>query len=349
MLETSARLLRLLSIMQSRRDWTGPELAARLQVTTRTVRNDVERLRQLGYPVDATPGVGGGYRLGTGAVLPPLLLDDEEAVAVAVGLRTAAGGPVTGIEEACVRALAKLQQLLPAALRRRVSALETFAVPAPAAGPVVAAATLTALAAACRDNRRIRFGYERHDGTASRRDVEPHRLVSAGRRWYLVAWDTGHRAWRTFRVDRVSLPAYPEGPRFTPRQLPDGDAALHVLKGTGAAMWLYRAEVIAHAPAADVIGRLPPAVTVDPIGEHTCRIHAGSDTPQMLALYLGMLGADFEIENPAEHPELVRHLRDLAARYGRAARGSPAERRRLSPVQFLAPIRAKIRGLAHIS
>jgi predicted DNA-binding transcriptional regulator YafY len=318
MLETSARLLRLLSIMQSRRDWTGPELAARLQVTTRTVRNDVERLRQLGYPVDATPGVGGGYRLGTGAVVPPLLLDDEEAVAVAVGLHTAAAGSVAGIEEASVRALAKLQQLLPSALRRRVSALAAFAVPVPATGPATAAATLTALAAACRDQRRVRFDYRRHDGTGNRRDVEPHRLVSAGRRWYLVGWDTGHQDWRTFRADRISLgPAY-EGPRFTPRQLPDGDAALHVLKGTGAATWNYRAEVIAHDSADRVIDRLPPAVAVDPIGENTCRVHVGSDTPQMLALYLGMLDVDFEIENPGEHPELMQHLQQLADRYGRA-------------------------------
>jgi predicted DNA-binding transcriptional regulator YafY len=318
MLETSARLLHLLSIMQSRRDWTGPELAARLQVTTRTVRNDVARLRQLGYPVDATPGVGGGYRLGTGAVVPPLLLDDEEAVAVAVGLHSAATGSVAGIEEASVRALAKLQQLLPPALRRRVSALAAFAVPVPVTGPAAAAATLTALAAACRDERRVRFDYRRHDGAENLRDAEPYRLVSAGRRWYLVAFDTGHQAWRTFRADRISLrPSY-EGPRFTPRQLPDGDAALHVLKGTGAAMWNYRAEVIAHDSADRVIGRLPPAVAVDPIGESTCRVHVGSDTPQMLALYLGMLGVDFEIENPGEHPELVRHLQLLAGRYGRA-------------------------------
>ena len=212
MLETSARLLRLLSIMQSRRDWSGPELAARLQVTTRTIRNDVERLRQLGYPVDATPGAGGGYRLGTGAAVPPLLLDDEEAVAVAVGLRTAANGSVAGIEEASIRALAKLQQLLPSALRRRLHALEAFAVPVPGTGPVVDAATLTTLAAACRDAERVRFGYRRHDGSHSHRDVEPHRLVSTGRRWYLVAWDIGQRAWRTFRVDRIGLSPHPPGP-----------------------------------------------------------------------------------------------------------------------------------------
>jgi predicted DNA-binding transcriptional regulator YafY len=319
MLETSARLLRLLSIMQSRRDWSGPELAARLQVTTRTIRNDVERLRQLGYPVDATPGAGGGYRLGTGAVVPPLLLDDEEAVAVAVGLRTAANGSVAGIEEASVRALAKLHQLLPSALRCRLRALEAFAVPVPGTGPVVDATTLTTLAAACRDAERVRFGYRGHDGGQSRRDAEPYRLVSAGRRWYLVAWDTGQRAWRTFRVDRISLSPHPPGPRFAPRQLPDGDAALHVLKGTGAAMWNYRADVIAHASADTVIPRLPPAVAVDPIDGHTCRVHVGSDTPEMLAVYLGMLGADFEIEDPAAHPELVRHLRELADRYRRAA------------------------------
>jgi predicted DNA-binding transcriptional regulator YafY len=320
MLETSARLLRLLSIMQSRRDWTSQELAARLQVTTRTVRNDIERLRQLGYPVDATPGVGGGYQLGTGAVIPPLLLDDEEAVAMAIGLRTAASGSVAGIEEASVRALAKLQRLLPTALRRRVSALEAFAVPVPATGPAADAATLAALAVACRDQQRIRFDYQRHDDSHNRRDVEPYRLVSVGRRWYLVGWDTSHQAWRTFRADRISLRPHPAGPRFTPRQLPDGDAALHVLKGTGAAMWNYRADVIAHAPADSVIPRLPPAVAVDPVGEDTCRVHVGSDTPQMLALYLGMLDVDFEIENPQAHPELMQHLQQLADRYHRATR-----------------------------
>jgi len=320
MLETSARLLRLLSILQSRRDWTGRELASRLGVTTRTVRNDVERLRRLGYPVDATPGLGGGYRLGAGAVIPPLLLDDEEAVAVAVGLRTAAGGSVAGIEESSVRALAKLQQLLPAPLRRRVSALEAFTVPAPVPGPAVGAGTLTALAAACRDRQRVRFDYRQHDGTESRRDVEPHRLVNVGRRWYLVAWDTGHQAWRTFRVDRVGMRPNHAGPRFAPRQLPDGDAALHVLKGTGSAMWNYRADVIAHAAAEVLIRRLPPSVEVSPIGKSTCRVRVGSDTPQMLALYLGMLGADFEVEDPEAHPELMRHLHELAGRYRRAAR-----------------------------
>src|SRR5215475_4349332 len=187
MLETSARLLRLLSLLQARRDWTSAELAARLGVTTRTIRNDVGRLRGLGYPVEARPGVAGGYRLGTGGALPPLLLDDDEAVAVAVGLRTAASGSVTGIEEASVRALAKLQQVLPARLRRRVSALQSYALPMPARGPRVDPETLTLIAGACRDHERLRFDYRTHAGATGRRLVEPYRLVLERQRWYLVA------------------------------------------------------------------------------------------------------------------------------------------------------------------
>jgi len=184
---TSARLLRLLSLLQARRDWTGAELAARLAVTTRTIRNDVDRLRGLGYPVDARPGVAGGYRLGTTGALPPLLLDDDEAVAVAVGLRTAASGSVAGIEETSVRALAKLQQVLPSRLRRRVSAFQTYTLPVPARGPRVDPDILTVIASACRDHERLRFDYTAHSGAVSRRAVEPYRLVNDRRRWYLVA------------------------------------------------------------------------------------------------------------------------------------------------------------------
>ncbi len=187
MLETSARLLKLLSLLQLHREWRGADLADRLGVSTRTIRTDVDKLRSLGYPVDATPGAAGGYRLGAGAALPPLLLDDDEAVAVAVGLRTAAGGSVTGIEETSVRALAKLEQVLPSRLRHRVRSLHAVTVPVPGFGPTVDAEVLTALAAVCRDHERLRFDYRSHRGTASRREVEPHRLVHAGRRWYLVA------------------------------------------------------------------------------------------------------------------------------------------------------------------
>jgi predicted DNA-binding transcriptional regulator YafY len=313
-MQTSARLLRLLSLLQARADWSGPELADRLGVTTRTVRNDMERLRGLGYPVHATPGVGGGYRLGAGAALPPLLLDDDEAVAVAVGLRTAAGGSVTGIQETSVRALAKLEQVLPSRLRHRVNALQTATVEIPAKGPTVAAEVLTAIAGACRDHQRLRFDYRDHDGSASLRTVEPHRLVHDRGRWYLVAWDTDRQDWRTFRADRIR-PRIPTGPRFAPREPPDGDVATYLLRGVGSATWRYRARVRVHAPAALVAGRLPPAVQVEAVDEHTCIVAAGSDTPQMLAVYLGLLDVDFEVVEP---PELVEQLRTLADRYRRA-------------------------------
>src|SRR5262245_6206297 len=221
-MDTSERLLKLLSLLQARPGWTGQELAERLAVTARTVRNDVERLRRLGYPVHASPGVGGGYRLGAGAALPPLLLDDEEAVAVALGLRTAAGGAVAGIEETSLRALVKLEQVLPSRLRHRVNALHSTMATVPGVGPTVEAGVLTAIAAATRDRERLRFDYRDHDGSGSVRDVEPHRVVSWGRRWYLVAWDAGKQDWRTFRVDRMR-PRRPTGPRFIPREVPGGD------------------------------------------------------------------------------------------------------------------------------
>jgi predicted DNA-binding transcriptional regulator YafY len=312
MLETSARLLRLLSLLQTPRDWTGPQLAERLGVTTRTIRNDVERLRSLGYPVHASPGVSGGYRLGAGASLPPLLLDDEEAVAVAVGLRTAAGGSVSGIEETSLRALAKLEQVLPARLRHRVSTVQSQTVTIPGSGPTVDASVLTALAGAARDHQRLRFDYIGHDGTAGRREVEPHRLVHTRGRWYLVAWDIDRQDWRTFRADRIE-PRTPTGPRFTPRELPDLET--YVMAGLGQATWRFRARVTVHAPAEVIAGRLPPAITVEAVDEHTCVITAGSDTPHMLALYLGMLDADFEVTEP---PELVKHIRRLGERYSRA-------------------------------
>ena len=315
MLETSARLLRLLSLLQARRDWTSAELATLLGVTTRTIRNDVDRLRRLGYPVDARPGVAGGYRLGTGGALPPLLLDDEEAVAVAIGLRTAASGSIAGIEETSVRALAKVQQVLPSRLRHRVSAFQSYALPMPSPGPQVDPDVLTMIASACRDHERLRFDYRAHSGEASRRSVEPYRLVNDWRRWYLVAWDVDRDAWRTFRVDRID-PRTPTGPRFTPRALPpDREVAAQVARGVGEATWRYRARVIVHAPAAYVRGRLPIPIEVESLGEDRCAFEPGSDHPEMLALYLGMLDADFEI---VDSPELVDALRKLAGRYQRA-------------------------------
>ncbi|HEX6326966.1 MAG TPA: YafY family protein [Jiangellaceae bacterium] len=315
MLETSARLLRLLGMFQARRDWTGPELAHRLSVTTRTIRNDVDRLRSLGYPVDATPGVAGGYRLGAGAALPPLLLTDDEAVAVAVGLRTAAAGSVTGIEESSVGALAKLEQVLPAKLRHRVNALQKYTVPIGGSGPSVDPSVLTAIAAVCRDRQRLRFDYVNHDGSEAVRTVEPHRLAHLRGRWYLVAWDLDRADWRSFRADRMTLRT-PAGPRFEPRELPAGDVAAFVTEGTGAATWRYRFKVTLHAPADEVAAKVPPPVRIEPVDDSHCIMHAGSDTLDLAAIYIGMLDVEFDVIEP---PELADRLRHLAARYLRAA------------------------------
>src|ERR1700730_1459504 len=198
MSETSSRLLELLSLLQGRRDWPGNELAVRLDVSGRTIRRDMDRLRRLGYPVESLSGPAGGYRLRAGSAMPPLLLDDEEAIAIAVGLRTAAGASVTGIEETAVRALVKLEQVLPAHLRRRVRALGSVTSTLPAAGPTIDPQHLTVIATACRDSECIRFGYRSRDHTNSRREVDPHSLVNHGRRWYLVAWDRHRNDWRTF-------------------------------------------------------------------------------------------------------------------------------------------------------
>ena len=205
--ETSSRLLQLLALLQARREWLGTELADRLEVSGRTIRRDVERLRDLGYPVQSTTGPAGGYRLAAGTAMPPLLLDDDEAIAIAVGLRTAARASVTGIEETAIRALVKLEQVLPTHLRRRVAALGSTTFAPPLAGPTVDPQHLTVIAAACRDGECLRFAYRSRDGTNSRRLVEPHTLVNRGRRWYLVAWDRDRDDWRTFRLDRLARPA----------------------------------------------------------------------------------------------------------------------------------------------
>ncbi len=318
MFETSARLLRLLSLLQARRDWSGAELAERLGVSSRTIRTDIERLRGLGYPVHATPGVAGGYRLGAGAALPPLLLDDDEAVAVAVGLRTATLGSVAGIEETSVRALAKLEQVLPSRLRHRVDALKTATVSIPGTGPTVPTDVLTAIAAAIRGSERLRFDYASHTGTPSRRDVEPHRLVNWGRRWYLVAWDKERSDWRTFRVDRMT-PKVPTGPRFTPRDLPEQDVVEYVQRGVGAATWRSFARIRLHAPAEQVRPKLLPAIRLEPDGPDHCIAEVGSDTPEMLALYVGLLDVDFEV---LDAPEFAAHLDRLAERLHRAAASS---------------------------
>ena len=322
MLETSVRLLRLLSLLQARPVWSGAELADRLEVTTRTVRNDLERLRILGYQVHSTTGTAGGYRLGAGAALPPLLLDDEEAIAVAVSLHAAAGGTVTGIEETSLRALTKLRQLLPPRLRHRTDAVRAATVSVAARGPTVAAETLTLIAAAIRDSERLRFDYRGHDGTESRRSAEPHRLVFTGRRWYLLAWDDDREDWRTFRADRIR-PRTPNGPRFTPRQAPGGDAAAHVVRGAGSTAWNHPARVRLHAPAAAIAEQLTPAAgLLEPDGEHACILQTGSGSLYDLVAFLGSLEVAFTVIEP---PALRGLLHTLADRYQAAAR-EPATR-----------------------
>ncbi|MGP3953946.1 helix-turn-helix transcriptional regulator [Streptomyces sp. 7N604] len=317
MLETSARLLRLLSLLQTHREWSGKDLADRLSVTTRTVRRDVDRLRELGYPVHASPGTGGGYQLGAGAALPPLLLDDEEAVAVAVGLRTVAGGGIEGIEETSVQALAKLEQVLPSRLRRRVEALNSFTVPMLGGhrGPKVEAGTLTELAHACRDRERVRFEYRDHGGATSRRIVEPHRLVFTERRWYLVAWDVDRGAWRTFRADRI-IPKPPHGPRFEPRTPPAEDLAKYVSRGVSTTAYAAQAVILLHASAEEAARKISPSDGVlEAVDEHSCLLHTGAHSLDVLVIHIVLMGFEFEVREPAELGERIRAIAD---RLGRA-------------------------------
>jgi predicted DNA-binding transcriptional regulator YafY len=315
--QTSSRLLELLSLLQGRRDWPGGELARRLEVSGRTIRRDIERLRQLGYPVESLTGPAGGYRLRAGSAMPPLLLDDEEAIAIAVGLRTAARASVIGIEEAAVRALVKLEQVLPANLRRRVGAFGAATFTLPVAGPAVDPQHLSVIAAACRDFECLRFGYRRRDGVDSRREVEPHSLINHGRRWYLVAWDRRREDWRTFRIDRLAKPAA-TGVRFKPRRLPAKDAAAYVEQSITSAPNRYEARVTLRAAAEEMTSRVPAHWgAIEPIDAHSCAYKTGDDDLRWLSLRIAMLGVDFEVHEP---PELVEHLRELGVRLSRAAR-----------------------------
>jgi len=315
MSQTASRLLELLSLLQGRRDWPGNELAERLEVSGRTIRRDIERLRHLGYPVESLTGPAGGYRLRAGSSMPPLLLDDEEAIAIAVGLRTAARASVTGIEETAVRALVKLEQVLPAHLRRRVAALGSATFTLPVSGPTVDPQHLTVIAATCRDRECLRFGYRSRDGTESRREVEPHSLVNRGRRWYLVAWDRRREDWRTFRIDRLATPAA-TGVRFTPRRLPARDVGAYVEQSITTAPNRFETVVTLHAAADEIEARVPAIWgTVTPIDEHSCEYRTGDEDVRWLAWRIAMLGVDFQVNEP---PELVEHLRTLSLRLNRA-------------------------------
>ncbi|MFE4517366.1 helix-turn-helix transcriptional regulator [Kitasatospora sp. NPDC056783] len=316
MANTSTRTLRLLSLLQTHRYWAGEELADRLGVSVRTLRRDIDRLRELGYPVEAQRGVDGGYQLAAGAALPPLVIDDEEAVALAVGLQAAAESPVEGVAEASVRVLAKVVQVMPARLRRRVEALRAMTVPVDwgtSAG--VDPDALTVVALACRDGERVRFSYTAADGHGTERHVEPHRLVCLNRRWYLVAYDLGRADWRSFRLDRLTAPTG-SGARFAPRALPAEDAAEFVRAGLDGGPRSHRVEVLVEAPADHVRARVGRWGTVEPVAVHRCRLRMTADSLDWPAMALGSLGAEFRVVAPEALRTLVA---EWSARFARAA------------------------------
>ncbi|AJE41134.1 helix-turn-helix transcriptional regulator [Streptomyces nodosus] len=318
--DTPARLLQLLSLLQTPREWPGSELSERLGVSRRTVRRDIDRLRELGYPVQASRGAEGGYRLVAGKAMPPLVLDDEEAVAIAVGLRAGAGHAVEGVDEASVRALAKLEQVLPGRLRHRVATLQAATTPLTSGdGARIAPETLTVMASTIAGGERLRFAYRSKDGTPSRRLTEPYRLVSTGRRWYLVAYDLEREDWRTFRVDRITEP-FATGARFTPRELPTGSAAEYLRQSMYRRQETYAFEVTFAAPAEVVAARLPPWLgPPEPLDDLNCRLRGTtSDSVAWLAVRLALLDLPFTVQGPAE---LVAHIRTLGERLSRAAEG----------------------------
>lgn len=315
-MDTAERLLKLLGLLEGRIDWTAEELARRLEVTTRTIRRDIARLRDLGYPVEAVAGPGGGYRLGAGGKLPPLLLDDDEALAVALGLRVSATTAVGGLEDSSLSALAKLEHVLPVRLRSRledISEATTSTLSTPRTQ--VDHATLALVAATVRKRERMRLGYVDNERNVTERHVEPVRLVHTGRRWYLVAFDLDRDDWRTFRLDRVSEPRA-TGMRAAPRRGPDPVDL--VQRGITVEAWRFPASVVVHASAERAGREIPPTIgKLEPIDADSCRLIIGADEMQWLARYLLGLSMPFDVESPPElRAELARIGRDLAHRFG---------------------------------
>ncbi len=308
-------MLHLLSLLQTHRFWAGPELCGRLEVSPRTLRRDIDRLRSLGYLIEGTRGIEGGYRLDAGTDLPPLLLEDEEAIAIAVGLRSAADGPIAGIGDAALRALAKVEQVLPARLRRRVDDFGRSWVPMAGPPPLVDWSRVATITQACRDRVRLRFDYVDRAGVATSRVVEPDSLVSSGRRWYLVGWDVARTDWRTFRVDRFGTDPEPLT-GFNPRTVPGGDAAAFVAAGIETLYRQVEGFALVHASAAEVAEAAGWfGGQVDDLGGDRCRIRLPGESVEWVAAALGLLGADFDVEGP---PELAEHVAEVARRYGRA-------------------------------
>lgn len=314
MAETAERLLRLLSLLTAGRTWRGDDLAERLTVTPRTVRRDVDRLRELGYQVHSVPGPAGGYQLGAGTTLPPMLLDDDAAVAVAIGLRAVADGAVAGMGEAASRAVAAIERVLPDRLKRRVDALHAAVVPLPSGTPPVEPAVLAQIALACQDGERLRFSYTDAEGRGSKRHVEPYRLVAAARRWYLVARDIDRDAWRAFRVDRLTA-LFPTGARSRPADPPD--AARFVAEGMSTAQYRWQVRVLLDAPASVVADRVPPTVAViEAAGDNRCLLTTGSQSLDAIAMHLVLIDVPF---TPLSPPELRARCAALSRRLAAAA------------------------------
>ncbi len=313
-MSTSARMLRLLSLLQTHRYWPGPELSERLEVSPRTLRRDVDRLRELGYTVDAVRGSAGGYQLRAGGSLPPLLLEDEEAVAIAVGLRTAAAGAVAGMDGWSVQALSKVLSLMPPRLRRQMDAVASQTeAPGPWEGaPVFDAAVLTTLAQACRDSELLRFDYAAREAEVTHRRVEPLRLVSLGRRWYLVAYDRDRADWRSFRLDRISAPD-PTGQRFRPRDLPAADALAFVQQGIRRMPQRHAVRVRMAMDADALAASVGRWGTVTPDGDG-CVLEMNVDDLDWPVMVLAASGADFTVESP---PELAERVAEVGARFSR--------------------------------
>jgi predicted DNA-binding transcriptional regulator YafY len=297
MSQTTSRVLQLLGLLQSRRVWSGEELSERLGVTTRSVRRDVERLRDLGYPVHASTGHGGGYQLGAGAALPPLLLDSDEAVAMAVCLRLAAGGSVAGVGEAALRALTKLDQVMPSRLRSQVAAVHDATVTlTPEAESPVDPEVLMTLARACRDREHVSTEYVDRAGAPTSRRLEPYQLVTTGRRWYLLAYDRDREDWRSLRLDRMA-DVRAKGTVFTARQAPDATA--YVRRAITTSPYRHVARVRYQATKEIMAQHFSPtSVTIEDDGPNTCIVVSGADDPRILVLYLAMPGIEFEVLEP---------------------------------------------------
>ncbi|WP_416974034.1 helix-turn-helix transcriptional regulator [Streptomyces sp. 4F14] len=318
MAATSERTLRLLALLQARPVWSGDDLARRLEVTSRTLRTDVNRLRDLGYRIEGVPGTGGGYRLGSGESLPPLLFDGDEALALLMGLRQAAGQ-----DEAAERAAAKIVRLLPPRLRARAQAVAEYTAGSADHHAAPAPDLVAALATACREHTRIRVEYRSRTGVDTTREVEPHRVVGARRRWYLLAWDTTRDDWRTLRLDRMRLTATIPVPRFEPRPLPAADIAAYVLDRVDRTPWPYQAELIVEDTAQRLADRLPPNAVVEPITATTSRVTLSGDSPRHMAPWLGHLGAGFRLAHPDRDTELAAEVRRIHHRYAAAVGAAP--------------------------